>query len=226
LLQAGAVGARDQAQDPFAILGADHAREKASYRFASTGRELVEHPPDTRGLQPGKLHGQGFTRGTHVKEPLAAIVGALFLHDVAFIDQLFEHPTERLFGDFENVEQFRNLHAGIAVDEMQHTVVSASETELIQHLIRIADEIAIGEEQKLDEIPIRFPALGGLDWRSGAGLARGRQTDVSHYVSYIDIFRFDCYPQKRNLAATSSLGIAQREVARVQNGAFIGRMRP
>ena len=105
---------------------------------------------------PGELHRQRLSGGTRIKQPLAAIVGAFFLHDIAFIDQLLEDATERLLGDFQDIEQVGDLDPGIAVDEVQDAVVGAAEAELFQHLVRIADEIAIGEEQKLDEVPVRF----------------------------------------------------------------------
>ena len=91
-------------------------------------------------------------------------MGALFLHHIAFVDQLLEHAAERLFGDLQNVEQVGNLHAGIAVDEMQHAMMRAAEAELGQHFVGIADEIAIGEEQQLDEVEIGF-----ADARRGFG---------------------------------------------------------
>ena len=81
-----------------------------------------------------------------VEQPLAAIVGALLLQDVAFVDQLLEHAAERLFSDLQHVQQFGNLHAGVAVDEMQDAMMRPAETELRQHFIRIADEITVGEK--------------------------------------------------------------------------------
>jgi len=75
---------------------------------------------------------------------------------------LLEDAAERLLGDLEHVEQFGDLHAGIAIDEMQHAMMGAAEVELLQHLVGVADEIAIGEEQQFDQIEI---GLGGLEGR-------------------------------------------------------------
>jgi hypothetical protein len=47
----------------------------------------------------------------------------------AFVE-LLEHATERLLGDAQNIEQVRDLHTGVAVDEMQHPVVRPAEAEL------------------------------------------------------------------------------------------------
>ena len=41
---------------------------------------------------------------------------------------------------------------------MQHAMMRAAEAELRQHFVRIADKVAIGEEQKLDEIEIGLAA--------------------------------------------------------------------
>ena len=124
-------------------------RQAASCAFGPSS----DSAPAMRGLQPRKLHRQGLAFRRDVEQALAAIVGALFLRHVALIDELLEHPAERLLGDFQDVEQLRNLHAGIAVDEMQHPVVSAPEAQLRQHVVGVADEVAIGEEQKLDDVP-------------------------------------------------------------------------
>ena len=133
------------------------------------GPSSAKHAGDARGLQPGKLHRQRLARRADIEQPLAAIIGAFLLHHIAFVDQLLENAAERLLGDFQNVEQVGDLHPGIAVDEMQHAMVRPAEAELGQNLIRIADEIAIGEEQKLDEIEIRLAALRvrGSAGRSG-----------------------------------------------------------
>ena len=121
--------------------------------------------------RPASCNASASPAGLDIEQPLAAIVGALALHDVALVDQLLEHAAERLLGDLENVEQIGDLHAGIAVDEMQHAVMRAAEAELGQHLVGIADEIAIGEEQKLDEVPVRLDVpRGGA--RCGSPAAR------------------------------------------------------
>ena len=96
-----------------------------------------------------------------------------FCTHVALVHQLLEHPAERLLGDLQHVEQIGDLHARMAVDEMQHAVVRAAEAELGQHIVGIADEVAVGEEQELDEIPDR---LGGMRPLLGLGRRRaGRQ---------------------------------------------------
>ena len=108
-----------------------------------------------------------------IEEALAPVVGARLLQHIALVDELLEHAAERLLGDLEDVEQFGDLHARIAVDEMQHPVVRAAEAEFLQHVVGIADEVAIGEEQKLDDVPEparpRAPQARPVGaWRSAA----------------------------------------------------------
>ncbi len=135
--------------------------------------ELGERARDALGLQAGELHRQRFALRRDVEQALAAVVRALLLQHVALVDELLEHAAERLLGDLQDVEQVGDLHAGIAVDEMQHPVVRAAEAELGQHVVRIADEVAIGEEQQLDDVPDR---LARRRRRLGAGSrAIGRQ---------------------------------------------------
>src|SRR6516225_5725717 len=113
-----------------AVLGIDHAGEETARGLARAGAELGEHAGNARGLQAGKLHGERFTSGRNVKQPLPAIAGALFLHDITLVDQLLEYAAERLFGDLQNIEQLGNFHTGIAVDEMQDAMMRPPEAEL------------------------------------------------------------------------------------------------
>ena len=110
--------------------------------------------------------------GGDVEQALAAVVRALLLHDVALVDQLLEHAAERLLGDLQHVEQLGDLHAGMAVDEVQHAVVRAAEAELGQDVVGIADEVAIGEEQELDEVPDRLGRTAGAGSRRATGAVR------------------------------------------------------
>ena len=153
-----AVSVADQMQDAFAFFGVDHAGEKPPCRLGYT---LAESRSSTRPMCSGSASLGSFIAsaapaGAYVKKALAAIVGAGLSHDVALIDQLLEHASERLFGDLEDVEQFGNLHTWIAIDEVEDAGVRAPEAERLENLIRIADEIAVGKEQKLDQVPVRF----------------------------------------------------------------------
>jgi hypothetical protein len=73
---------------------------------------------------------------------------------------LLEHAAERLLGDAQDVEEIGDLQPGIAVDEMQHPVMGPAEAERFELMVGIAHEIAIGEEQELDDIPAQFAGPG------------------------------------------------------------------
>ena len=155
-----AVGARDEPQHAVAVVGVDHGDQEPARRLVRVGPELGERARDARGLQAGELHRQRLALRRDEEQALAAVVGAFLLHHVALVDELLEHAAERLLGDLQDVEQVRDLHARIAVDEMQHPVMRAAEAEFRQHIVRVADEVAIGEEQQLDEVPDRLVAAG------------------------------------------------------------------
>jgi len=61
-------------------------------------------------------------------------------------------------------------------------MMRAPEAKPFQHLVRIADKIAIGEEQKLYEIPLWFAYVSGRrgDVGGGAGLPGCAETDICH----------------------------------------------
>ena len=56
----------------------------------------------------------------------------------------------------------------------------AAEPELGQNLIRIADKIAIGEEQKFDEVEIRLVRRRCVFERRGGGARFGHYADIRH----------------------------------------------
>jgi hypothetical protein len=71
---------------------------------------------------------------------------------------------------------------------MQHTVMRAAEGEFAQHFVRIADEIAIGKKQQLDDVPDRRrrrPRTGRQVGGGGCG-CDGLRAHI--YVSHVDIF--------------------------------------
>jgi hypothetical protein len=77
---------------------------------------------------------------------------------------------------------------------MQHPMMRAAEPEFLQHVVGVGDEVPVGKEQKLDQVPHRL-ALAGR----AAGLGSTREACITrkNYVSHIDIFRFDCYSKAR-----------------------------
>src|SRR5436190_20837945 len=158
---ARSIGARDEAEHGVAVFDVDHGGQKSAGGLVCVRTELGERARNTRGLQAGELHRQGLAFCRHVEQALPPVIGALLLHHVALIDELLEYAADRLLGDLEDIQEFRNLHAGITVDEMQHPMVRAPEAQLRQHVVGIADEVPIGEEQKLDEIPYRFVVAAG-----------------------------------------------------------------
>ena len=54
------------------------------------------------------------------------------------------------------------------MDEMQHPVMRPSEAERLELLVGIADEVAVGEEQELDDIPAQIARARGAGGGVGA----------------------------------------------------------
>ena len=137
-----------------------------------------------------------------IEQPLAAVRGAGPLLDEVLLDQLLQDPVEALLGDAQDVEQFGDGEAGLPVDEMQDAVMRPAEAVVGEDAVGIADEVAIGEEEQLDQVVGR-PCLGGTSLAvSRAGLRaawRGTAdtTCTSVYVSLVDISQPDCYSSSR-----------------------------
>ena len=117
------------------------------------GTKFTERAAYSLRLQSRELESESLALPCRIQQALSTIFRALLLRNVPLINQLFEHTTQRLFGDIEDLKQVGNLYARIAIDEMKHAVVRATEAQLEEHFIRITDEIAIGKKQKLDDVP-------------------------------------------------------------------------
>ena len=81
----------------------------------------------------------------------------------------------------------------MTVHEVQHTVVRAAEVEAGQHVVGIAGEVPVGEEQQFDDVP---KGLGRLPRQGGLRRLTVRPAG-NIYVSHVDIFLFYCYPNAR-----------------------------
>ena len=79
------------------------------------------------------------------------------------IDELLEHSGQALLGDVEDIQQVGDAKAGVSVHKMQDTVVRPAKSEIGKDRIRVAGEVAIGEEQKLRKRMqmFRSQSLGG-----------------------------------------------------------------
>ena len=95
--------------------------------------------------------GQGRALLGRIQQPLAPVLSRRPSARSSPVDQLLQHAGQALLGDLQDLEQVGDPQAGMAVDEMQHAVVGAAEPELGEHGVGLAREVAIGEEQQLDE---------------------------------------------------------------------------
>src|SRR5215510_3349969 len=176
--------------------------------------EFTERAIDPLCLQRREPERQGLSLRRHIEEALTAILLALPLQHITLIDELLEHAAERLFRDVEDLEQIRNLHAGVAVDEMQHPMMRPPETKFQKHLVGVADEVTVGKKQQFDDVP------NGLRRSSARRTAlchpRTGHGDLAHiYVSHIDIFCFyvtKTVPETKGSYQKDPLRVSLREL--------------
>ncbi len=143
----------------------DHRAQELPDRIRACRPDIPQRVVDPICLQAGKLGDQRLALCGGEKKTLPPVVIAGSLHDIPFVEQLLENPSEGLFGDAQHVEQVGHLEAGIAVDEMDDPVMRPPETEDLQLIVGVADKVPIGKEQQLDDIPAQ---LAG-PWRRGIG---------------------------------------------------------
>ena len=157
---------------------------------ARPGRARRRRGRCVRVCRPASLSASASPFGVTNSSRCRRSLRAFLLHHIALVDQLLEHAAERLLGDVEDLEQVGDLHAGIAVDEMQHPVMGAAEAELGQHLVRVADEIAIGEKQQLDDVPDRLGRAPRVARALGQALAAAAILALTFMSAMLTYFGF------------------------------------
>src|SRR4029079_16865111 len=85
-----------------------------------------------------------------------------------------------------------DLQSGVTVDEMHHPVMRSAETEYLEFMVGIADEIAVGGEQQLDDIPAQTGIARGGGARVGRPRFGGGLGTREVYVSHIDVSWVQC----------------------------------
>ena len=150
------------------------ARRNCRNSLEARRLDAAQRAIEPLGLQSCELCHQRLALGGGEKKALPAIVVAGLLHDIALVEQLLQHASERLLGDSQHVEQVGDLQSGIAVDEMQHAMMRTAEAESLELVIGVADEIAVGEKQKFDDVPAQCRGRHGRTClvRLGAGRHR------------------------------------------------------
>src|SRR5262249_48181338 len=162
--------AEDGLQHLIGILAIDHRAQELAHGLGAGRADVGNRTVDAVGLQPRQLAHQRLALGGGVEQPLPAVVIAGLLDDVALVEKLLEHAPQRLLGDAQDVEEIGDLQPGIAVDEMQHPVMGPAEAERLELMVGIAHEVAVGEEQELNDIPAQIARTGA----AGGGLGAPR----------------------------------------------------
>src|SRR5690606_10013764 len=106
---------------------------------------------DTAGLWQGERQCELLPLFCHIKLALSPVSRARHLNNIAGVDELLKHTRQTLLGDAQNIQQFSNSQPRPVRDEVQHAVMGAAETVADQNVVRIRREVAIGEENKLDQ---------------------------------------------------------------------------
>jgi hypothetical protein len=128
--------------------------------------------------------------------PLPPIYAADPALDQPVLDQLPQHPVQRLLGDLQDVEKPGYRDPRPPPDEMDRAVMRPSQSALGEDRIGIAREVAIGKEQQLDPLAQLFIGQeqqlvrpGHTCARSGSGSLHGgfpMCCPVTNYVSLVD----------------------------------------
>ena len=93
---------------------------------------------DATRLERRQLQRQSVALRGRVKVALPSIGSACTGFDEAFLDQLLEDPVQALLGDPQDVEQFGDGETWLAIDEMQHPMVRATEIVVAKDTVGIA----------------------------------------------------------------------------------------
>src|SRR3546814_4825257 len=100
---------------------------------------------DAHALPLGQLILQLTARVGEREEALAADAQAGTLGDEALTDELAQHPRQRLLGDAQDGQQFRDSDAGVASDEEDDPEVRPADAVVDQDIVVLAGEVAASE---------------------------------------------------------------------------------
>src|SRR5690606_34159994 len=87
-----------------------------------------------------------------VEQALAPVLRARLLQNIAAVDELLQNTCETLLGNLEDIKEIGHPQARVPVHEVKNAVMCPAEAELREDGVRLAGEVAIGEEQQLDEL--------------------------------------------------------------------------
>jgi hypothetical protein len=176
-------------------MGLDHGEKKTARHLVGLRARQLECAGDAVDLEFSQFIGQTHAFRGQVKPPLTQVGGTWALLDEPFFPQVLENTGEALLGNLEDVQQFGNFQAGIAVDEMQDAVMCAPEPIPLQNRIGIAGEIAISKIEQLHKTDERRGHRRGSGFRGRIGACGSQRTALSarlgSYVSHVDLFAVD-----------------------------------
>ena len=144
-----------QLEDAVALGRVDHRDEEIDRAVAAIGPKLRHRPRETARLRERKVAREPGAALRRVELAMAAVRFAGARLDEALRDQLLEDAVEALLGDAQDFEQLGDGQSGLPTNKMQHPVMRASEAEGFEQAVRVADEVAVGEVEKFDQVEHR-----------------------------------------------------------------------
>src|SRR5262249_60363785 len=85
-------------------------------------------------------------------EPPPPIARAALLLDIALLEEILQHPGNRLLGDLQDRQKMTHRLPGMAADEIERTMMRPAELVALELLVRFEGEVAVGIEHQLDAL--------------------------------------------------------------------------
>jgi len=109
-----------------------------------------KRPDEQSALGVYEFFKQRFAFLGYQQQSLPAIAGPYLLVDQTVVDQASEDSSETLLGDLERFQQMTNGDAAVGANEIQRTVVGATQVVLFENSIGYIREVSISKEHQLD----------------------------------------------------------------------------
>src|SRR5262249_2506675 len=104
---------------------------------------------ETLALPVGQLMLELYALLGQPQQALATVTCAALLLDVALLQEILQHPGDRLLGDLQDRQEMSHGVPGMAADEIERAVMRPAELIVLELLVGLEREVAVGVEHQL-----------------------------------------------------------------------------
>jgi hypothetical protein len=151
------------------LLRIDHRLKEGPRRGKAPIAQLLERQSEPPRLNHGQPQRQALAVRRRIKLPASAIQRPGSDLDEVLVDEFPQHAVEALLGDPQYLQKLGDRQPRPPADKIENAMMSASKSVSLEQPIGVADKIAIGEKEQLDQFVHRLFRAARLRRRTWLG---------------------------------------------------------